>query len=364
MSRQIAQPPGHRQSGFTVVELLVSAVVGLLIVAGILGLFVTNRRVFTETDSMAELQENGRFALEYLLNDLRHAGFFGQARFFSLVRSADGLSSVTGDCSGNAAAYGIELPIWGTEATSANALTCISDALVVSGIPSDILVVRSAVPMAYLDTDDSGTVGDTEDNNGDGQVNSADRLQLGRAYIGSNVQQGEIFSYDASHPLSKAPTVGASGQYPDGAIWEYSYSAFYIRDNGSNPPTLARKRLQTVSGVQAVVMEDLVEGIEGLRLLYGFDSDFDGVADRYVAHSDVAADQWTEVVSVKAFVLARSLRPNRAYTDERTYVMGDTDVTATSGTDASQGAALQNFQRTLNHSTVDLRNMQFVGEEG
>jgi type IV pilus assembly protein PilW len=355
---------GRTQRGFSVIELMVASTVGLLIVAAVLGLFISNRKVYSETELQAELQENSRFALEYLLNDLRHAGFYGRARFFSLEVSSNGVSAVTGDCTGDAGAFDFELPIWGKTAASATEIGCITDALAVDGIPSDILVIRSVLPLAYLDTDDSGTVGDTEDNNGDGSVNAADELALGKAYVASNTQQGELFTLTSAHPLAEVPTVGASGDYPDGAIWEYSYSAYYIRNQGTQPPTLSRKRLTSVSNGIRMETEDLVEGIEGLRVMYGFDNDGDAVADRYVAASGVAADQWTQIVGVKLFVLARELRPDRTYQDTRDYVMGDTTVTATAGETASQGAKLQNFHRTMMMSTVSLRNMAFVAEEG
>ncbi len=52
-----------RQSGYSVVELMVAVAIGLLVLAGVLGLFVTNKGVFTNTTQATELQEGGRFAL-------------------------------------------------------------------------------------------------------------------------------------------------------------------------------------------------------------------------------------------------------------------------------------------------------------
>ena len=74
MERMKAMKNPRGQSGFTLVELMISLVLGLLVVAAAGGLFLSNRRVFASTNAINRIQENGRAAFEILSRDIREAG--------------------------------------------------------------------------------------------------------------------------------------------------------------------------------------------------------------------------------------------------------------------------------------------------
>lgn len=63
------------QHGFTFVELMVAMAVGLFISAGIISLFVKTKQIYRTNEGMARVQENGRFAIDYLSRYVRQAGF-------------------------------------------------------------------------------------------------------------------------------------------------------------------------------------------------------------------------------------------------------------------------------------------------
>jgi type IV pilus assembly protein PilW len=63
--------------GFSLVELMVALVIGLIIMGAVLTLFVNSNKQYTTTDSMARLQENARFVVDYLTRDIRRVAFFG-----------------------------------------------------------------------------------------------------------------------------------------------------------------------------------------------------------------------------------------------------------------------------------------------
>ncbi|WP_447927228.1 PilW family protein [Vreelandella sp. EE27] len=69
-----ASPP---QAGFTLVELLVAMVIGVMVVLGATQLFVASQRSYQITTALANMQDTGRFALETLSRELRHADFTG-----------------------------------------------------------------------------------------------------------------------------------------------------------------------------------------------------------------------------------------------------------------------------------------------
>lgn len=68
------RPIAARQSGFTLVELMIALVLGLLVVAAAGGVFLSNRQVFATTGSLNRIQENARAAYEILARDIREAG--------------------------------------------------------------------------------------------------------------------------------------------------------------------------------------------------------------------------------------------------------------------------------------------------
>ena len=66
-------------SGFSIVELLIALALGLLVVAGIVQLFVGNNRTYEVVNAQARLQENARFAFDFITRSARSAGYFGCA---------------------------------------------------------------------------------------------------------------------------------------------------------------------------------------------------------------------------------------------------------------------------------------------
>ena len=72
-----AKPPSppDQQRGVTLVELLIATAIGLFLTAGIIALFSGTRQSYRTTEALSFLQENGRYALEYLARDLRKTGY-------------------------------------------------------------------------------------------------------------------------------------------------------------------------------------------------------------------------------------------------------------------------------------------------
>src|SRR3546814_4605218 len=62
------------QRGFTLIELMVAMVLGLLVVAAAGSLFMSSRKVYGTTASINRIQENQRIAFEMLARDVREAG--------------------------------------------------------------------------------------------------------------------------------------------------------------------------------------------------------------------------------------------------------------------------------------------------
>lgn len=101
------------QRGLSLLELLVSMLIGLIILAGVIQVFEGNYRTSRYQDALAVVQENGRFALTVLTRDLRQAGYVGCKSGYKLVRNA--LDVADPDGLSNSLRYGIEA--WEAEGT-------------------------------------------------------------------------------------------------------------------------------------------------------------------------------------------------------------------------------------------------------
>jgi type IV pilus assembly protein PilW len=72
-------PAPGRQHGFSLIELMIAMVIGLLLMVAVSQLFLTSKRNFSATDDSARMQENIRFASQMLTRHLRLAGYRAKA---------------------------------------------------------------------------------------------------------------------------------------------------------------------------------------------------------------------------------------------------------------------------------------------
>lgn len=66
--------PRIRQHGLTLIELMVSLVLGLVIVGGVLNIFVSTNQTAKVNDNLMRVQENARIAFDLMARDIRESG--------------------------------------------------------------------------------------------------------------------------------------------------------------------------------------------------------------------------------------------------------------------------------------------------
>lgn len=69
----------QRQAGISIIEIMITLVLGLFIIGGALYTFLSTRTAFVSNDAIAKIQEDGRMAMERLAREIRQAGFTGCA---------------------------------------------------------------------------------------------------------------------------------------------------------------------------------------------------------------------------------------------------------------------------------------------
>lgn len=62
------------QAGFSLIELMIALLLGLLVTAAAGGVFISNKRVYAATETLGRIQENTRVAFELMSRDVREAG--------------------------------------------------------------------------------------------------------------------------------------------------------------------------------------------------------------------------------------------------------------------------------------------------
>lgn len=66
------------QRGFSLIELIITVVLGATLSTGLIQLLISSNQLSRTQESLARLQENGRFAMNFLTHDIRMAGFKGE----------------------------------------------------------------------------------------------------------------------------------------------------------------------------------------------------------------------------------------------------------------------------------------------
>lgn len=339
----------RKQAGFSLVELMVSMVLGLMLIAGAVSIYLASKRSYVEVEQVAAVTENARFSEQIMGDALRHIGFLGAVTPNRVeVASSLTATALAGDCTtpAEAGAYNFARLGYAATATTASVLGCITDAYVpATGPKNDVLVVKHALPQPYTDGPREGR----DPNDPYMTIDTPGPLQNGKVYVMTNSVGGLLF--DGSLP----PSISTGGQYPGGSAWPYQYEVFYVRlPVGETVPRLSRRVLSYNSGTAAMefVTEDLAEGVESLQLLFGYDSDNDGEVDTYTDPVAVTASNgWSAVESVEAFMLIRSATRDAQYTDAKTYQLGG-GVTA--------GPFNDNYRRLISHTSVSLRNLKLI----
>jgi len=363
--------------GFTLVELMVSMVISLVILAALVGIFVNTSNRNREMERTNGMIENGRLAVQVLENDVVHAGFWGNFvpqfddQTYVAAAPGDVPTAVPDPCRDYVANP------WDAPYKSnlvGIVLESIDDASVCPGVVTnkqantDVLFVRHA---------DTCVVGDPA---------PCDAEDAGNLYFQSSRCLTDLVPYvldsdaaaftlrqrdcDATQPAEKRKFIS---------------SIYYVRNYavtaGDGIPTLMRSQFGQSAGGGALAHQApvaLIEGIEGFSVEFGVDDrsktgaavDYsqvinyadpttrttptnrgDGSPDGDYVHCTAAAPcdaaDLMNVTAVKLYVLARSREPTQGYTDTKIYAMGG-------GT--TMGPFNDRFKRHLFVTTVRLPN--------
>lgn len=342
--------------GFTLVELMISLTLGLVLFAGVISIFAGIRTTTSHTTSFGELQENGRFAVSVLTDDLMRQNFWGDySGDLSLSQLGNVPNPPLNDCVGaglnNATfpqAIGQFRTIWAETITagSLDPLGCFTTpANTSTRVGSDVIQLKRAVANPVTAVADGNYYIIINSSLG-GIYDSATAANVFAAAEASDdaADVAEILAVEAAAEAAGTDIIGSA------RMWMYQHHVYYVRDTtvaGETVPVLMQGRLTN----GAMTFSPVIDGIEMIRFMYSVDTNGDSVADATLSADNVdIAGIWnnpvgSRIMAVKVYVLARGINPDRQYTNTDTYQLGDITFTAN-----------DNYRRLLFSSTISLHN--------
>ena len=320
------------QRGLSLVELMIALVLGLVLSTGVITVFISAKQDYQVQDAISQVQENGRFSLEFLARDIRMAGYSGCSNDMPTANAIENAPVSVGS---------FEEGLMGYEGDSAtlpsarfpNALPG-TDAIVIhlADLSSELAVTNHNPSSAQIDVTNShgykpGAIMMLVDSNCSnrgifvmsGPTNNNDNA--------SNVvhNTGKSFTYGSVSGVSNCTkalkgdftcddTSGASSTaYSNGSsVFSISSFGYYIRDPDQDStlqsPTLYRVNFSSEFSTSASdVYQPLVEGVSDLDILYGVRSASSDAMEYKTATEVESSDEWKSVISVRLELKAESL---------------------------------------------------------
>lgn len=335
--------PEKHVSGHTLIEMLIALLIGVLLIFAVSETYVWSSRNFKQDSNTARMQENARFALDAIEQDLQMSGFMHEVLDTSLFDSSPVSGLLGTDCGPSGVSWAfdtgqlIETVAQDSTSNAVARFNCLNASelhtLGTSGAEfTEVLAIKRV----------KETTGPLVD---------------GRIYL-QTVIDGR--SRLIAHNL---PTNPADPAFLTASNWEYLTNIYYIGTQaGDSYPVLFRKTLQgqVLASLNDLSIETeaggLAEGIEYFHITWGIDAEMvdgnaatlpDGNPNYFTSTPSTA--ELPGIVAAKAFVLVRSKRFDSSYIDNKQYTLGDLVL-------PTVGTFNDNYQRKVFSTSVKLRN--------
>jgi len=293
------------QAGFTLVEMLVAIFISAFMMLAITTVMTNTRKSFDVTDGLTRMQENVRYAMNRLGQDIRMAGYFG-CRTDQIVMKAidvpvEGAVPV-GSIAKSGVADSLQLNFYTPprqswtvgQADETDTGDYVTQGSAKISVPAELAEKLSALLEANEDVPPQLQFTDCK-------TGASDDSQ----YTVESVD-GEIVTLDREIPdtaIIEANIAGVSGGDP-GALYEVAYPSEMDADDERKMPILYRNG------------QELVEGIEYIRFLYGVDTDDeDHLPDTFIPWNEVELDKHV-IVAIQVGVLAQSVNTSNVQSDD------------------------------------------------
>jgi type IV pilus assembly protein PilW len=308
--------------------------------------FVSSKRSYSTQDRLSRLQENARFAIQFLTRDIRMAGYSGCAK--DIVNTNNTLNNSASFL------YAATVPLEGID----NAAGTWSPSTLASGLTNmksntDAIAIRSGdssliTPVSSIMQSETDSISVTSAAN----FNKSDIIMIADC---SNADVFQVTSNNSTSPLAHGTGGAAPGNatqtlskaYDTAAkVMKFHTHVYYIKSKTDGTPALYMQDNGTD--------QELVEGVENLQVTYGVDTDTpsDGIPNVYLRAGEnglTTAAQWASIKSIRIGMLVRTSNDKDADIDIRsTYDVNGYTFNVPAG---------DRYQRRVFLTTIQVRNM-------
>lgn len=313
-----------RQTGLSLVELMISITLGLVLMAGVLQMFLSSKTVYTTQQNLTRIQETGRLAIEFLSRDLRMAGNMGCFREDTVnkTKTLDNSALVIGGLYGNfkefIRGYSAESGLTTAQRTYLGKTTNPS---------TNLLTIRyaSATPRIINGANTNTTLQTFTDDQVDAS-NCVEGLCVGDAAVVSTCFKARIFKVSALSSSGNNLTVSHAdswdianfpqNSYSNGELLRMNSATYFVANNPGGAPSLWLK-------LNAKPAVEILEGVENITYKFATFDNRD-----YRSAENLTASDWARVISVRIFVVARSI-DNNSVPEPQPYVVDGQTTTPT-----------------------------------
>lgn len=290
----------RQQTGLSLVELMIAMALGLVLMGGVIQVFLSSRTVFSSQQAVSRVQESGRLAVDFISADARMAGYMG-----CLDRTILPEVAIT---TPNAFWENYQESIRGYKSSELPVGVNLIPAPLAN---TDVLVVRGARgAMHYLAEPNSVNTLKVIAGSSNGITIKNDQVVVASNCVGArifkvatvNTNNGVIThtgGWGGEDSLSPTENFDTGAE-----VIPVLTTLYYIANNPFGRPALYQKNGSADAAVE------IIEGVENMALLFGRDSNADGVVDAYSDIDGVAATQWSTVGSVRIELLVQSNEEN------------------------------------------------------
>lgn len=310
----------RRQRGVSLVEIMISLVLGLMVTGAIVQIYLTTKRQNNVQTGLTGRQESARFATQIIQQDAQMAGFRGCLRDAGTVVNTlnndtdflyDFGQHVTGFENVGGLPASITGVVPGTDVLTLRTLDDPGGVVLTADMPSNVSnpVIAAGLAPAPLAAGDFALVAD---------CTGAAVFQVSAYDVGT----GTLTHLATGTPGNSTANLGR--RFAAGAqVFRMRTTSYFIRNsaNGTGPALWRR------TGLDAP--QELAEGIENMQVLYGEDTDGNQSPDVYRT-ADAVVD-WNQVVSLQVALLAASTDGRVADADTRVFNLLGENVDPTAG---------------------------------
>lgn len=287
-------------AGFSLIELMISLVLGLLVIAAAAGIYLSNRETYRATDNLGVVQENIRTAFELMARDIREAA--GNPCVNNLP-----ISNVVNNA---ASRWYTNLNAWNTAIEGFGPTAAFPGTTF--GTAAGTRLSGTEAIQLFSGDDTVATVSGHDAASGQFTLNTTSSgFATGDLMMVCNSRQAAVFQ--ASAASGSSVTLGTSGSpgncsvnlgligegqacsardpfpfsAPNSVMVKLNAARWYIANNANGRPSLYQSRL--VGGNAAP--QEVAEGVSNLSVRYLVRGD-----TQYRSASDVAG-RWADVIS-------------------------------------------------------------------